>query len=313
MLGSLPTRALALLALIVSSSAPFVALAETATGPTTEPVRWASLLPFVATAMRSAGPEYAPVAEVRASMHAAPPAGAADLGSAHQPNFEVLFGARPELVVGDRVLHAALASRLEASGAEILLLDTSSVEGTLDGLADVAGRLGAGEVVAGDLARVRAALAEIRFDGSPEVLPLYGVPGRYLLVTDETWIGDLIVRSGGSLTAPTGLAAPGSEGAGRGAAASGYLQIDDEWMAAQRPDVVLLLTHGDPRAIEATFRQRIADGGAWRPMAESVGDRIHALPPGLFSTNPGLGLAEAAVVIQRLMPATAAVAAGPDA
>lgn len=311
----------ALLLLATLASGPTAPRADADDTPS-EPVRWATLLPFVATAMRSVEGHHGPVAEVRATMHAPPPAGVADLGSAHQPNFEVLFAARPQLIVGDRVLHAALASRLEASGAEILLLDTSSVQGTLDGLAEVARRLDAAEAIASELARVEGALEAIEFAGAPEVLPLYGVPGRYLLVTDQTWIGDLIVRSGGSLTAPIGLAAPALAQAPaqapapdrRSASATGYLQVNDEWMAAQRPDVVLLLTHGDPEAIEATFRQRIAEGGAWQPLAASVGDRIHALPPGLFSTNPGLGLADAALAIQRLMPEpTAPVAAGPGA
>ncbi len=294
-----------LLALSVSVALPVAAVDDS------ESVRWASLLPFVGTALRGAGPEYAPVAEVRASMHQPPPAGAADLGSAHQPNFEVLVGSRPAFVVGDRVLHASLVSKLEPAAVELVLLDTSSIDGTLDGLARVAERVGASGVMATDLTHVRQALAEIEIEGDPEVLPLYGVPGRYLLLTEQTWVGDLITSSGGRLTSPEGLAPPSDASSKRRARHPGYIQVSDEWLTAQRPDAVLLLSHGDPAAIAASFRKRIAEGGAWAPLAESTGGRVYALSPALFSTNPGLGLAEAAQELRRVLGAPPAVAAGP--
>ena len=313
--ASLRAFALATSGLVLAALAsPAVALADDETPKADGAVRWAALLPFVASALRGTDGGFGPVAEVRTSMRQAPPEGVSDLGSAHHPNFEVLLGARPDVVVGDRVLHAALASKLEATGLEVLLIDTSSIDGTLEGLRTIARRVGAGDALDLDLQRVNAALAEVKLAGAPEVLPLFGVPGRYLLVTKGTWIGDLIVHCGGRLTSPEGLAQPDPEKSGDGKprrSHPGYVQVSDEWLTAQRPDVVLLLSHGDPRAIEATFRQRVAEGGVWAPLAKSTGGRIHALPPGLFATNPGLGLPEAAQVIDRVVSAPPQVASGP--
>jgi len=322
-LASRPRRprrlsALATLTFCLSLCASFAAVLWTPIAARADtgarPVRWASLLPFVGSALRGVDAGFAPVAEVRAALHAPPPEGTADLGSAHQPNFEVLLSVSPVFVVGDRVLHAPLAGRLAQAGVELVLLDTSSVAGTLDGLRLVADRVGAEAAIEPDLARVDAALVGVELAGAPRVLALFGVPGRYLLLTADTWVGDLIVRCGGRLVSPD--PAPATGGPAQAARPErrghpGYVQVSDEWLTAQRPDVVLLLSHGDPAAIEGRFRERLAEGGAWQSLADSTAGRIHALSPVLFSTNPGLGLPEAARALRLAIDERPSVAVGP--
>ena len=102
------------------------------------PVRVATLLPCANEALALIPEQATVIATVRSDMHTSPPGSMADLGSPHSPSFEALAGANPQLVVGDRSLHAALASELSGLGAELFLLDTSSVESTLDSIAAVA-------------------------------------------------------------------------------------------------------------------------------------------------------------------------------
>ncbi len=55
-----------------------------------------------------------------------------------------------------------------------------------------------------------------------------------------------------------------------------------------------MVAHGDPEAIRTSFTQRLDGGGAWEPMRKTATRGVHVLPAGLFSTNPGLGLPDAA-------------------
>src|SRR5690606_897358 len=122
-----------------------------------EPVRVATLLPYVADALARV-PEQATIVASVQRVTGGPNSGGIDLGTAHQPNLELLAAARPTLVVADAHRHAALAPKLAIGGAEVLLLRGDSVEATLDAIRTVAERVGAGPQLGAEIARVRAEL-----------------------------------------------------------------------------------------------------------------------------------------------------------
>jgi iron complex transport system substrate-binding protein len=283
-----PRRAV-LAALSLLLAFPLVARAAEA-----EPLRIASLVPFVSEAVAEWPDKAELVAAVRRSMHQPVPAGVADLGSPHQPSLEPLVAARPQLIVADERLHALLKPQLEATGAEVLMVRADSVAATFDGLRAVARRAGTEAALESRLAAVEERLAALATPGAPTVLPLFGAPGSFLLVTPRTWLGDLLVRLGvGSERTP-----PGRE------TMPGYVLLADEVLAASHPDHVLLLAHGSPEVVAKAFAETWARYGN-----DEV--PVHVLDPRMFSTNPGLRMAEAAEAVVALLaaPRTASVKA----
>lgn len=246
-----------------------------------EPLRVATLLPYVEDALRGV-PEARVVATVRrtAGRPAAP--GVTDLGTSHAPSLEQLAAARAQVVIGDERIHQMLRPKLAATGAEVLLVRADSVEGTLDGLLAIGRRTGVD--LAPRVARVRSDLASLKLKRPVDTVVLFGAPGSFLLVTPETWLGDLLARLGfRNLVAPQ----PGAR------SFPGYVAVNDEVLASLRPDLVLLVTHGDPAEMEKAFRRSAGEREAWRGLAEARRG-IHVLPPEVFSANPGLRLGEAA-------------------
>ena len=243
-----------------------------------EPVRVATLLPYVADALRRLPEQAVVVASARRSAVEAVPAGVVDLGNAHAPSLERLASARPQVVVADRRLHQVLADALAASGAEVLFVQGDSVEATFDGLQAVARRVGAEEPMSAWLAEVENQLEQLRLAQPLPTLPLFAAPGSLLVITERTWLGDLLGRLG---FASVATGATGKE------SYAGYLEVSPEVLAAARPRLALLLCHSDPQAAEQAFRRR------FEPLLpEAV--PVHALDPALFTTNPGLGMADAA-------------------
>lgn len=294
---SIRKAALAALSLLLTS--PLVARSAEA-----EPLRIASLVPFVSEAVAEWPDKAKLVAAVRRSLHQPVPTGVADLGSPHQPSLEPLVAARPQLIVADERLHALLQPQLAATGAEVLMVRADSVAATFDGLRAVARRAGAEAALEGRLAAVEARLAALAAGltlegrlparGAPTVLPLFGAPGSFLLVTPRTWLGDLLVRLGvGSARTP-----PGRE------TMPGYVLLADEVLAASHPDHVLLLAHGSPEVVAKAFAETWARYGN-----DEV--PVDVLDPRMFSTNPGLRMAEAAEAVVALLaaPRTASVKA----
>lgn len=260
------------------------------------PVRVATLLPFVADALRLAPEQARVVANVRRSLHAPLSDDVIDLGNPHAPDFERLAEARAELIVGDRRVHAAIAPRLAALGAEVELIDTTGVDDTLDALAALGERIGGSEALGRRIASVRARIAGVghSIDADVEadvgVLALFGAPGTFYAVTERSWLGQLTRTLGLRNLAP-------SDGDER---FPGLVPLSDEVVSTLQPDLVVLVAHGDPRRIRADLASKTAAGGAWASLAGAERG-IHVLDPTLFSANPGLGLARAAEVLASLV------------
>ncbi len=273
-------------------SITFALLAGTATAA--EPVRVATLLPYVADALGKTGGNVALVATVRTDMRTPPAPPAVDLGSPHAPSFEALAQARPQIVVGDRLMHGALREKLERVGAEVVLIDSDTVAATFDGLLEVGRRCGVADAMATQVDAARAQLATQQLGRPMPVLILFGTPGSFLVVSPRTWLGDLASRLAFENVAAT---VSGQE------RHPGFVQVSDEVLAGLRPELVLMVAHGDPEAIRTSFTTRLDSGGAWEPMRKSATRGVHVLPAGLFSTNPGLGLPDAARQLHELAEA----------
>jgi iron complex transport system substrate-binding protein len=254
------------------------------------PVRVATLLPYVADAVaRLDGPIL--VATTRQSLHEPPGPPLIDLGNPHSPSLERLAEARADVVVGEHALHGPMREALERSGAELVLLDSSSVDSTLDGLLALGKRLRAEDAMAREVQNTRADIAASSLAISVPALLLFGTPGSFLVVSHATWLGDLARQSGLS---NVGADTPGHE------RHPGYMQVSDEVLVGLQPELVLLVAHGDPKALTAALERRLADGGPWEKLRTSARRGAHVLPPALFTANPGLRLGEAARHLHRL-------------
>lgn len=256
------------------------------------PVRVATLLPYVGRALDGIGS--ARVVATVVLPGEPRPTDVVDLGDPHSPSFEQLAAARPDLVVGDLRVHGMLADKLGRGGAEVLMVEADSVAATFDGLLRVGERVGAGGQMRRRVEAARAEIAALHRSEPVAALPLFGAPGSFLAITGSTWLGDLL--------AEVGVRNLAAELSGR-ESFPGYVDLSDEVLATVRPDLVLLVTHGAPEAVEEAIEQRAAAGGVWGGLAE----RMRVLDPHLFGANPGLEMPAAARRLAEL--ADAAVAA----
>lgn len=272
------------------------ALSEPDAAADSAPHRVATLLPFVADALARIEGPFVVVAEVRRDLRV-PVTGAADPGTAHAPSLERLAEARPTLVVGDAGLHANQKDHLEIGGAEVMLLDTRSVAATLNALDALGSRIEAADAMRRETDAVRRHLAESRVVGPAKgepvpTLALFGASSSFLVLTERTWLGDLLGALG---FRNVGDVAGGDE------RFPGLVALSDETLATLQPELVLLVTHGDPAAIESRFAERTGGGGAWQSLRRTATRGVHVLDPKIFTANPGLGLVQAADALRALV------------
>jgi iron complex transport system substrate-binding protein len=223
-----------------------------------------------------------------------------DLGSPHAPNLERLAFAKPNLVVADALINGPLKEELARSGAEVMLLDTSSVDSTFAGLEALGRKVGAADVLAERVKASRAKLASEALATPVRVLALFGTPGSFQVVTQGAWIGSLLE------TLRFENLGAGLTGAQR---FPGFAEVSHEKLATLRPDLVLLVAHGDPTRIRQELDTLIAGSGPWSGLGKASRG-VHVLPPELFVSNPGLELPQAGQVIADLGGPTPAVGTG---
>jgi iron complex transport system substrate-binding protein len=253
--------------------------------------RVATLVPMAREALAKYADKVEVVASVRNDMRTPLPAGITDLGSPHGPNFELLTAARPNLVVVDAQMHAQMRESLERSGADVLTIDSTSIDSTFRGLSDLGAAVGVKNELEADVADARAQLAAQRLAKPEPTLALFGAPGSFFVVTERTWLGDLMRQIGLTNVAPTGLES------GR---FPGFAPLNDEVLATLSPELVLLVAHGNPRAVQEAFERELAERPVWKSVRESAARGVHALDPALFSSNPGLDLPRAAKALRAI-------------
>lgn len=262
-------------------------------------VRVATLLPCVEDALRDV-PGVEVVASIRASMRAPERTDVVDLGSPHSPNLERLASANANLVVADALINGPLKEELARSGAEVMLLDTSSVDSTFAGLEALGKKVGAPDVLAERVKASRARLAQETLASPVKVLALFGTPGSFQVVTQGAWIGSLLE------TLRFENLGAGLTGASR---FPGFAEVSHEKLATLRPDLVLLVAHGDPTRIRQELDTLMAGSGPWSGLGKASRG-VHVLPPDLFVSNPGLELPRAGQVIAELGAPAPAVGSG---
>lgn len=254
-----------------------------ATADESKPIRVATLIPFVEDALRLAPERVVVVASVRRSMREPLAPELIDLGNPHSPNFERLAEANADLIVIDRQIHAALAPRLRALGAEVQLIDASGIDHTMASLTALSEKVGPCPGLDDRIATVKISINSMRIERPLKVLPLFGAPGSFYAITDRAWLGQLLTGLGYENVAP-------SQGDER---FPGLVVVSDEVISTLQPDLVVLVAHGDPRKIQADLVGRTLEGGAWASLG-SAAYGIHVLDPQLFAANPGLELDRAA-------------------
>jgi iron complex transport system substrate-binding protein len=209
-----------------------------------------------------------------------------DLGSPHGPSIEALAGARADVVVYDEAMHARLQPKLDALVPKAVATRATTVDATFEALATVGRALGIEERVDHRIERIRETLDGLHLGGTVSAVTLYASPGAPVVITERTWLGDLLAELGVENAA---AAVSGREGY------PGYVTPSEETLATLRADWILLVAHGSGDEALQALRRRMDDETVWRGLRESVGDRVLVLDQELFGSNPGVRLDEAAL------------------
>ena len=218
------------------------------------------------------------------------------VGAIYAPNVEKIMGLKPDLVIGTNVpFNVALRKPFQVAGVPLYINVINSYEDVLRSVDFFGALAGREKEAAAKRSRIEADYAAltkgVQPAGGPKTLVLFGSTDSFSMATSKSFTGDLLARLGAVNIA---------DGADV-KADSAYIPLSLEYVTKQDPEVLLLITMGDPKAVEAHLHKEIAGNAAWKDVRAVKSGRVHVLPANLFTVNPGTHIIDAMQLLQQYL------------
>ena len=206
-----------------------------------------------------------------------------EIGNAHQPNFEQIAGLKPELMVANNGFEKNIPT-LEGQGTKVIISFANSVQDIQKSI-DMYGTVLQKEEKAKILnKKITEQMKKYEKKSNAKALLVYGAPGTYLAALPTSLSGDILEKTGGKNIAaefPKMKEYPQ------------YAQLSTERIIEANPDIIFLITHGDPEGVKKAFEGEMMKNAAWKNLAAVKHNRVVILPPDLFGSNSGTKVTDA--------------------
>lgn len=218
-------------------------------------------------------------------------AGAAEIGSPMSPDMEILDELSPDWILSPSSLQGDLAPKYEAAGYQYKFLDLKSVDGMYQSI-DELGTLFQREAEAEALVTEYESFIETyrkKHEGNekPTVLILMGIPGSYIVATENSYVGSLVELAGGRNV---------YEGT-----KEEFLSANTEDMLQRNPDIILRTAHALPDDVMKMFAEEFNTNDIWKHFNAVREKRVYDLTSGLFGMSATFDYPEALEELEQIL------------
>lgn len=206
------------------------------------------------------------------------------IGNAMNPDMEIIASMQPTDVISVTTLENDLKPIFKAANVSGTFMNLQNVETMKDDILKLGkkyDRLAQAKKVTDDLqAQIDEAAKNVPANGpKPRVLILLGVPGSYLVATNNSYIGNIVELAGGENV--------------MGQFEQEYLASNTEYLHESNPDIILRLAHGMPEDVVEMFDEEFKTNDIWKHFNAVKNERVYDLEEPLFATTANLDVAEA--------------------
>lgn len=209
--------------------------------------------------------------------------GTTKVGNPMSPNMEVVKSLDPTDVLSVTTLEYDLAPVFKNAAVNATFLNLTSLDNMnkeIIALGDKYSRQKQAQaIVAKYTDKQKEINQKIAGKKQPSVLILLGVPGSYLVATENSYIGDLVKRAGG-INVVQGEKVE-------------YLASNTEYLQQANPDIILRAAHGLPDEVIQMFDKEFKKNDIWKHFEAVQHNRVYDLQEDLFGTTGNLAATEA--------------------
>ena len=218
--------------------------------------------------------------------------GVTTVGMAMNPDLEIIKSLDPDYILSPATLQNDLQPKYASIGVSSLFLNLKSVEGmyaSIEGLGKKFGREEEAAVMLEEFDSFMTEFAEKNAGKeSPKVLVLMGLPGSYIIATDNSYVGSLVKLAGGTNVY--------GDGDGRE-----FLFANTEDMKTKEPDVILRAAHGLPDEARKMFAEEFSTNDIWQHFKAVQEGRVYDLDSDLFNMSANFSYEEALKALQPML------------
>ncbi|MGE6603989.1 heme ABC transporter substrate-binding protein IsdE [Lysinibacillus fusiformis] len=205
------------------------------------------------------------------------------IGNAMEPDMEIVKSLNPTEVLSVSTLEYDLQDKFKQLNIPVDFLNFQSVDAMLKEITSLGERYNrqsqADELVKDLQKNIEAVQSVAANKEGPRVLILLGIPGSYLVATENSYAGDLVKRAGG-INVMEGQDAE-------------YLSSNTEYLHNSNPDIILRLSHGMPDEVVKMFDEEFKTNDIWKHFEAVKNDKVYDLEEELFGTTSSLQVPQA--------------------
>ncbi|MCR8635641.1 heme ABC transporter substrate-binding protein IsdE [Paenibacillus radicis (ex Xue et al. 2023)] len=213
------------------------------------------------------------------------------VGNPMSPSMEVVKSLDPSEVLSVTTLEYDLAPVFKNANVEAKFLDLTSVDKMNKEIMELGNKYDKTKQAEAIVNKFNIKLAQIKKDTegkkAPSVLILLGVPGSYLVATENSYIGDLVKLAGGKNVV-------------QGEKVE-YLASNTEYLQQSNPDVILRAAHGMPEEVVIMFDKEFKKNDIWKHFEAVKNNRVYDLEEELFGTTGNLAATQALDALVKIL------------
>lgn len=214
------------------------------------------------------------------------------IGMAMSPDLEILKSLNPDYVLSPNSLQSDLQPKYPSIGVKSIFLNLRSVEGmyaSIEGLGEKFGKQEQAEKLVDEF-NIFIEEYKKKNEGkeSPRVLVLMGLPGSYIVATDNSYVGNLVKLAGGTNVYGDG---DGQE----------FLNANTEDMKLKEPDIILRAAHALPEDVTKMFNDEFSSNDIWKHFKAVENGRVYDLSYDKFGMSAKFNYPDALEELQPIL------------
>lgn len=215
----------------------------------------------------------------------------AEIGTPMAPDMEVVANLKPDWILGPSSLQSDLEPKFEAIGCDYAFLNLKSVQGMYKSILELGKIFNREKEAAAMEEEFEAFYNDYRKNHTqedhPKVLILMGLPGSYLIATENSYVGNLVALAGGDNV--------------YGGTDKEFININTEDMKTKEPDIILRTSHAMPEQVMAMFAKDFETNDIWQHFDAVKNGRVYDLPNTLFGMSAGFGYPQALAHLEPIL------------
>lgn len=214
------------------------------------------------------------------------------VGMAMNPDLETIKSLNPDYVLSPSSLESDLQPKYASIGVKSLFLNLKSVDGmyaSIEGLGEKFDRKDEADEMLNEFKTFMDKYKDKNKDKkSPKVLVLMGLPGSYIVATDNSYVGSLVKLAGGKNVYGDG---GGEE----------FLTANTEDMQTKDPDIILRAAHALPDEVKEMFAEEFETNDVWKHFRAVQDGKVYDLDSSLFNMSANFSYSDALEALQPLL------------